>query len=45
MDFSSEGLMMGGHSVHLLEESGLAQDRGMPFVQCPEQTLTLPMQS
>jgi hypothetical protein len=45
MDFLSEGLVMDGHSVHPLEESGLAQDRGMSFVQCPEQTLTPPMQS
>jgi hypothetical protein len=36
MDFSSDGLVMGGHSVHLQEESGLEQDRGMPFVHCPE---------
>jgi hypothetical protein len=43
MDFSSEGLVMGGHSVHLREESDLAQDRRMPSVQCPEPTLTLRM--
>ena len=35
--------MIGGHSVHPQEESGLARDRRMQFVQCPEQTLTLPM--
>jgi hypothetical protein len=45
MDFSSEGLVMGGHSVHLrgVSESGLARNRRMPFVQCSEQMLTLPM--
>ena len=45
VDFSSEleRLMMGGHFLHLQEESGL--DRRMLFVECPipEQTLTLPM--
>jgi hypothetical protein len=41
MDFSTDDLGMGGHSVHLREESGLARDRRMPFVKCPEQTLTL----
>jgi hypothetical protein len=40
MDFSSEDLVIGGHSVHLREESGLARDRRMLSVQCPEQTLT-----
>jgi len=29
MDFSFEGLVIGGHSAHLREESGLAQDRRM----------------
>jgi hypothetical protein len=43
MDFSSEGLVMGRHSVHLWEEPGLARDRRMLFVQCHEQTLTVPM--
>jgi len=39
---SSEGLVMGGHSVHFREESksGLARTQRMLFVQCPEQTLT-----
>jgi len=45
MDFSSESPVIGDHSIHIQEESGLAQDRRMPFVQCPEQTLTLPMRA
>jgi hypothetical protein len=36
MDFSSEGLVMGGHSVHFQEESGLARDQRMPFAWWPE---------
>jgi len=43
MDFSTTGLVMGGRSVHLWKEFDLARDRRMPFVRCPEQTLTLPM--
>jgi len=35
--------MMRGHSVHLRGESGRALDQRMPFVQCLEHTLTLPM--
>jgi len=34
---------MDGHLVHLWEGSGLARDRRMLFLQCPDQTLTLPM--
>jgi len=41
--FSSEGLMIGDNSVHLREGYGLVRYRRMPFVQCPEQMLTLPM--
>ena len=41
--FSYEGLVIGDHSVHLWEESGLARDQRMPPAECPEQTLTLPM--
>jgi hypothetical protein len=35
MDFLSEGIVIGGDSVW--EESGLARDRRMPFLQCLEQ--------
>src|SRR5712671_3148639 len=43
IDFSSEDPTMGSHSVHLLEESGMARGQLMALVQCPEQTLTLPL--
>jgi hypothetical protein len=36
---------MGNHPVNLREESGLARDRRMAFLQCPERTLTLQMQA
>jgi len=40
---SSTGLVIGGHSIYLLEGSSLARGRCMPFVHCPEQMLTAPM--
>jgi len=40
MDFSSDGLAMGGHSVHLQEESGLAQDRRLVTIdELPDDVL------
>jgi len=42
-DFSSESLAISRRYVHLRQGNGLARDRRMPFVECPEKILTLPM--